>query len=120
MTRDNDLVREILQRIEASQESPLTIDRLGITSHDRVAIGYHLQLLEEAGYVVANFAYGDDAVQEAVVDRLTWAGHEFLDAIRSDTVWAKTKSTIAATVGTASLEVVKAAATAIAMKMMGL
>lgn len=25
--------------------------------------------------------------------RLTWTGHEFLDAIRSDTVWNKTKQT---------------------------
>lgn len=120
MIRDDELVREILLRVEASQESPLTIDGLGITDYDRAEIGYHLQLLEEAGYIVAGFAYGDNVVQEALVDRLTWDGHEFLDAIRNETVWAETKSTVAAAVGSASLEVVKAVATAVSLKMMGL
>jgi len=52
----------------------------------------------------------------ARADRLTWQGYDFLDAVRSDAVWSKTKSTIAATVGSASLEVVKAVAVSIAMR----
>ena len=120
MVRDNDLVRDILLKIEAAQKSPLVIDDLGITDYDREAIGYHLQLLEEVGYIVANFAYGDNVVQEALIDRLTWDGHEFLDTIRSDSVWAQTKSTVAATVGSASIEVIKAVATAVALRMLGL
>ena len=30
-------------------------------------------------------------VKEFFAQRLTWEGHEFLDSIRSDTVWTKTK-----------------------------
>jgi len=120
VVRDDDLVREILLKIEASQESPLTIDGLGINDWDSKAVGYHLQLLHEAGLIVANFAYADNVVYSALIERLTWDGHEFLNAIRSDTVWAKTKSKITETVGTASIEVVKAVASAVALKALGL
>ncbi len=39
---------------------------------------------------------------------LTWGGHDFLDAIRNDDVWSKTKSTVQEKVGSATFEVVKA------------
>lgn len=30
-------------------------------------------------------------VKDFMVQRLAWEGHEFLDAVRNDTVWTKTK-----------------------------
>ena len=41
--------------------------------------------------------------------RLTWAGHEFLDQVRSDTVWEKTKALVLKNTGSLSLEAVKIA-----------
>lgn len=38
--------------------------------------------------------YGDDELSSFCVGRLTWEGHDFLDKIRSETVWNKTKETI--------------------------
>ncbi|MDP4026262.1 DUF2513 domain-containing protein [Methylobacterium sp. NEAU 140] len=39
------------------------------------------------------------------MDRLTWRGHEFLDTIRDDEVWAQTKQT-AKGAGTGAIEFV--------------
>ncbi len=41
---------------------------------------------------------------------VTWAGHDYLDAVRDQGVWDKTKSAVAETGGNASLEIVKALA----------
>lgn len=41
----------------------------------------------------------------SVILRLTWAGHEFLDNARNDTVWNKVTSTIKNAATTASFEV---------------
>jgi hypothetical protein len=51
-----------------------------------------MALLIEAGLVngEVNHTIGPE-VKDFFVQRLTWEGHEFLDAIRSDTVWQKTK-----------------------------
>jgi len=39
--------------------------------------------------------------------RLTWAGHEFIEAARNDTVWHKTKTLVKEKTGTLTLEVLK-------------
>lgn len=76
---------------------------------------YQITLLAEAGLIVANAHK-----QGALVQRLTWEGHDFLDAVRSDTVWNKTKEKVTKSVGSASLEVVKAVAEAITRASLGL
>ena len=45
--------------------------------------------------------------------RLTWEGHEFLDKIRSDTIWNKTKDVIAKHGLPMVIDVVKDIATSI-------
>lgn len=58
------------------------------------AISYHMELLIEAGLVEGKMSQelGGGPINFTAT-RLTWTGHEFLDAIRSDTVWNKTKET---------------------------
>ncbi len=54
------------------------------------------------------------------VKGLTWAGHEFLDAARNDTVWNKTKEIVKDKGGSVPFEVVKDIVIEIAKKMVGL
>lgn len=42
--------------------------------------------------------------------RLTWQGHEFLDSIRNDTVWNKTKDSFVSKGVSMTFELVKSAA----------
>lgn len=48
--------------------------------------------------------------------RLTSQGHDYLDAIRDQGIWAKTKDVVAKTGGSATLEIVKALATGLLKK----
>ena len=100
MKRDWDTVRDLLTRLEAL---PHTNDHLMLRDFecaDMDAIfntSYHMELLLEAGLVKGKMQRVlGRAHLDFIASRLTWEGHEFLDAIRSDTVWNKTKETFAA------------------------
>lgn len=41
---------------------------------------------------------------------VTWQGHDYLDAIRDDSIWKKTKKAVIETGGNATLEITKALA----------
>jgi hypothetical protein len=57
--------------------------------------GHHMALLIEAGLVKGKVAAGSLADEDdeppfiLLFGRLTWAGHDFLDAARSEPVWRK-------------------------------
>lgn len=93
MKRDMDLIRRIVLAVQAL---PLTrggrdTEALsGLPGVDRAAFAAHAQLLEEAGLVRAQFR-GDERQlpADAIIYRLTWAGHEFADSIRDETLWEK-------------------------------
>ena len=63
---------------------------------------YHVMLLCDAGYMTN---------VTADTNRMTSSGHDYLDAIRDDTVWAKIKD-VAAGVGGVTLGVMKELAVA--------
>jgi hypothetical protein len=52
-----------------------------------------------------------------VIDGLTWDGHDYLEAIRDERVWTKTKSVIKNTVGSTTMGVIKTTATEVALAM---
>ncbi|MHA6325019.1 DUF2513 domain-containing protein [Roseivivax sp. CAU 1753] len=82
MKRDQELLRSLLFEFEANEDWLLIVaDTLGSNTQDRVKSG-HVRLLVDAGFVapVANSTY-----------RLTNDGYDYLDAIRSDTIWNKTR-----------------------------
>ena len=93
MKRDMDLVRRIaLATTELAPDTVLSaLD--GVDEHVFVM---HVQWMVEAGLLHAALAGGGGAAPAkfAAVYRLTWAGCEFADAVRSDTLWAKAKSNV--------------------------
>ena len=92
MKRNWDTIRELLTKVE---ECTLRSDmvRLSHFPIERQAeISYHMSLLIEAGLVTGKIiALMNQPIDDFHAQRLTWNGHEFLDSIRSDTVWARTK-----------------------------
>ena len=89
MKRDMDLCRQILLEIEA-QEPGESIAVLQVDASGNKVIE-HLQLLQDAGLIEARIdaRFGDYSIR-----RLTWEGHEFLQAARDDTVWNKAKERV--------------------------
>lgn len=105
MQRDMDLAREILLAVEKSEGMAGWID-LDLQGRSKDEVTYHVMLLEEAGLIEAH-----DLTVHGDVDwrptRLTWHGHEFLDAAREESRWAKAKSIMKEKAGGLSFEVMK-------------
>jgi hypothetical protein len=50
---------------------------------------------------------------------LTWQGHEFLDAVRNETVWSKTRELVTTNSGTVPFDVLKVIAVKVLSSMFG-
>jgi hypothetical protein len=102
MKRDMDLLREILLVIEES--SSLEGCQVKIPGRSTEEVYYNAQQAHDAGLIDTRFAHGSPDFH---VIRLTYQGHEFLDAARSDTRWTKAKEIVIKNTGTLSLEALK-------------
>lgn len=89
MRRDWELVRALLLRLEAEESSSAHLVAQPLAGFDAEFVGYHLDLLDQAGLIVARRAGGT-----VVALRLTWAGHELLDGIRRDSIWNRAKGLV--------------------------
>lgn len=87
MKRDMELVRDLLISIEEhSGEKRWSVPK-ELDTHIAKA---HLELMEQAGLVTLSASR--TSVIVVIYDvKLTWDGHEYLNAIRNDTVWNKVK-----------------------------
>lgn len=86
MKRDADLIRLLLLEYEGEQPKP---DLSAYTPEQRLE---HEALLIEAGLIHGRVIEDSNGFPDGVVIlRLTWAGHEFLAAARSETVWKKVR-----------------------------
>lgn len=99
MKRDMDLIRQLLLRIEAQRlgvsgavdqvltlstvKPPLCLD--GESPDD---VHYNMRLLADASYLDMAKTQFTGSFN---IYGLTWAGHDFLDSVRDDEVWRKTK-----------------------------
>ena len=89
-----ELIRIILLNIE-DQHTGRVIYNFQIEGYELSAIAYHCKLLYEAGFVSAyNSETADNKLWRVAVGGLTWEGNEFLDKIRDESIWGKTKETI--------------------------
>ncbi len=98
MKRDDDYLRELLMEIESHGRCLFLVIRtmgLGVQEEKK---WFHAQLLCDQGYLYP---------ESDVAYRLTAQGCEFLDSIRDEGVWNKTKRTVAETGGNATLEIIK-------------
>lgn len=92
MNRDMDLVRRIVLATGDMKYSE-TLDSLdGV---DAETFGQHAIWLQEAGLIKAIISeYQGSEPPSVWIQRLTWAGADFADAVRSDTLWKKAKETL--------------------------
>ena len=92
MERNWDTIREILMQVE---KCTLPIDQVRLSnfpSERAGEISYHIILLIEAGLVSGKISQSiGPEPKDFIAQRLTWSGHEFLDSIRSDGIWERTK-----------------------------
>ena len=90
MKRNMDLVRLLLMRSEGDENAAAACEKFGVDER-----AYHVQLLIDAGLVEGIVRPNQKGeFTGAVVSRLTWAGHDFLQSIRDDTLWKKAKQQV--------------------------
>lgn len=90
MKRNIELIRFLLLRGEGDKAAEAACEKF--TPQER---GYHIQLLLDAK-LIEGVAICDvnEEFSGGVVSRLTWAGHDFIDAMRDESVWRKVKAHI--------------------------
>jgi len=103
MKRDMDLIRAMLLAIESYPRG--FAPKIEIPGYTPEQIGYHAVLLGEAGLAeVIDMTCNESDTPDAIVDRLTWAGHEFLDSALDVRIWNRAKDSIAK-IGGASIQI---------------
>ena len=107
MKRDMDLCREILRQIEAHPElnRPVKIEVEGRAPED---ITYQLHQLRQGGLIEAKDVSDLQGLAYKPL-RLTWQGHEFLDAARDDTIWRRGKERVMKAAGGLTFDLLLAA-----------
>jgi hypothetical protein len=96
MKRNMELIRELLQAIEASEISTvLPSSQLNLktdwTSRERC---YNLNLMVGAGFLDASPLKTGAGVQDFLIKSMTWQGHDFLDSTRDESIWKTVKETL--------------------------
>lgn len=105
MKRDMDLVRRIALAT-ANLEFGETLSELeGV---DAYTFGEHVQLMAEADLIDAQIA-GGFPEPIAIVMRLTWAGNDFVDAVKDDALWKRAMSKVVKSGASFTFEILKEA-----------
>lgn len=89
MKRDRDLIRLLLLQQESGEAMP------DLDAYPVEVKAHHAAIPIDAGLIeVATQKDRTGQVARFHILRLTWAGHDFLDAARNDTVWNKAKEKV--------------------------
>lgn len=105
MTRDMDIIRDILLICEA--ESQEQMDQ-AIRNSGEQLVYRHTKLAIEAGLIEADLYRGASGEYAGVrLRRLTWEGHNFLDAARDEAIWKKAKRIVIRTGASWTIEGLK-------------
>jgi hypothetical protein len=96
MKRDMDLIRKILFAIE-EQYNPGDglINGLAVSDYDFKTIAEHCNLLHQQGLVTSYQPfYADNTIYDFRVGNLSSKGYDYLELVRNDEIWNKTKSEV--------------------------
>jgi hypothetical protein len=120
MTRDMDLIRAILLKLE-DHEHGFAPEDLGVPGYSDEQVGFHVHLLGQAGLLftidVTNVV---DKSPQARALSLTWLGYEFLEPARSERLWRKALSQVGKTGAGASFEILKLVLVNLAKSQLGI
>lgn len=113
MRRDWDLARRILLAMEAQETARGELHPDQVQGYDAEIVSYHIRLLRDAGLIEAECSQALGARLSCIATSLTWTGHEFLDAIRRDTVWHRVQGLVRERGLELSFDVITSAARAV-------
>ncbi|MDE0174324.1 MAG: DUF2513 domain-containing protein [Defluviicoccus sp.] len=110
MKRNMDLVREILLQIEATE--PGKAIKLDTPGNGEEQTGLHVELMIEHGLIEGKAVPSGDGPAHRIltyrIERMTWEGHDFLDAARKESIWKKAKEKCLEATGGLAFDALKA------------
>jgi len=92
MVRNWTIIRQILIHLEQASTAKTVLNAKSLDGFDEQEVAYNMRLLKEAGFIEANILEttdGSGRIAAALARRLTNSGHDLLDTIRNDSVWAQ-------------------------------
>lgn len=98
MRRDPDLIRLLMLKLEGYDKPATAIptlsckDHMLIPGYDADAIYYHTAQILQNGWVDMAGGRGMNPSGQFHFRALTSAGHDFIDSVRDDAIWALTKN----------------------------
>ena len=96
MKKNWEIIREILLGLEAAPTPNTYLNAEAISKYPVQEVAYNMRLLGQAGYIktkILESSSGNGKIEAAIAMHLTNTGHELLDTIRSESVWAKITDT---------------------------
>lgn len=113
MQMDMDLMRDILLELESLPATAAPVNTVAWKEYSRddkkkEEISEHIRLMGEAGWIETRKVPSQTGIYWHPI-RMTFAGHQHLAAIKSETVYNKSKEIATQTFGTLTLETLKAA-----------
>lgn len=94
MKLNPDCIRDILLLMEeADYEEIIEAHTLfqSLSQYDKNTISYSVKKMVEADLITACITNGDDYSEIQYLNDITYYGHEFLNDIRSDSIWKNVK-----------------------------
>ena len=89
MKRDMEIIRLLLLQQETDEDPP------ELDEYDTLLVVYNIVLMKDAGLVEASIVEDENGEPvSAAVMRLTWDGHDFLDATKNPDIWSRAKEKI--------------------------
>ena len=123
MKRDLDLMRDMMLRIESLCPSPgkITSDSFTDLCSDKDKIGFHLFLLYDVGFIVAEpVNHSKMRCSDYIVEYLTFIGCDYLDSIRDQSVWNSIKEKLRRIGGNATLDILTDLASSLLREQLGM
>lgn len=117
MKRDMDLVRKLLLATEKAEEPFDPRNSEKFENYIDNVLGYHVDLLKGHELIDADIvkAFGG-AIVQCTINGLTWDGADYLDAIKDEHIWKRTKGVIKKAVGSTTIGLIKETAILVAKK----
>jgi hypothetical protein len=107
MKREMELIRELLLALETAPVVRAQ-EQFKIEGYTQEQVNYHAGLLIEAGLAEGKgMCKLGDPVTKYTLHRLTWSGHEFLDAARDDRRWKTAMAKVVEMGGTVTIGVLQ-------------
>lgn len=92
MKRNWDLVRDIMLEVESLSPGTQTFAQtLEVPGYDRSEVDQHCALLVKEGLLEGRALNTFGGGVHVHISGITWAGHDWLASIRSESIWAETK-----------------------------